>query len=71
MIRNFSRVLHPYHHEYNRLGGADTEEGIKYSRRYHYEMMKEYEEKMNTTECRFELGENKEIHKIDAVNGTF
>ncbi len=62
MIQNISCVLHPYHYEYLRLGGIKTEEGRKYSRRYHYEMMREYEEKMKTTEYRFELGGNKEIH---------
>ena len=65
MIQNFSCVLHPYHCEYLRLGGFHTEEGSKYSRRYHFEMMREYEEKMKTTEYRFELGGSKVIHGID------
>lgn len=62
MIQNFSFKLHPYHYEYIRLGGIKTEEGSKYSRRYHYEMMREYEEKMKIMEYRFELGGNKKIH---------
>jgi hypothetical protein len=55
----------PYVHGLKSLGGAYTEEGYLYSKKYRAQIDEEYDKIMRIFGIRHELGGNKKIHRIN------
>ena len=59
-----SKDRFPYHYQFIKLGGAQTEEGEEYLLKYDKELNKEYDFYWNESIERFRFGGTEKVHKI-------